>query len=54
MAIPRRRFIGYDVRAIAELTGARAGDIQAFLRGELEAGRTREITDRLRVAGLPI
>lgn len=51
---PRLRRHGYDVRAIAELTGARAGDIQAFLRGELEAGRTREITDRLRVAGLPI
>ena len=51
---PRLRRHGYDARAIAELAGARTADIQALLRGELEAGRTREITDRLRAAGLPI
>lgn len=51
---PSLRRHGYDARAIAELAGARTGDIQALLRGELEAGRTREITDRLRAAGLPI
>lgn len=51
---PRLRRHGYDVRAVAELASARASDIQALLRGELEATRTREITDRLRAAGLPI
>lgn len=51
---PRLRRHGYDARAIAELAGARTADIQTLLRGELEAGRTREITDRLRAAGLPI
>ncbi len=51
---PRLRRHGYDVRTVAELAGARTGDIQALLRGELEAGRTHEITDRLRAAGLPI
>jgi hypothetical protein len=50
---PRLRRHGYDVRAIAELASARTADIQALLRGE-EAARTREITDRLRAAGLPI
>jgi len=51
---PRLRRHGYDVRAVAELANAKAADIQALLRGELEAVRTREITDRLRAAGLPI
>jgi hypothetical protein len=51
---PRLRRHGYDVRALAELASARTADIQALLRGELEAARTREITDRLRAAGLPI
>jgi hypothetical protein len=51
---PRLRRHGYDVRAIAELASARTADIQALLRGELEAARTREITDRLRAVGLPI
>ena len=51
---PRLRRHGYDVRTVAELASARTADIQALLRGELEATRTREITDRLRAAGLPI
>ncbi len=51
---PRLRWHGYDVRTVAELASAKTSDIQALLRGELEATRTREITDRLRAAGLPI
>ena len=51
---PRLRRHGYDVRTVAELASAKTADIQALLRGELEAARTREITDRLRAAGLPI
>lgn len=51
---PRLRRQGYDVRAVADLAGARTADIQALLRGELEPVRTQEITDRLRAAGLPI
>jgi type II secretory pathway predicted ATPase ExeA len=51
---PRLRRHGYDVRTVAELASAKTSDIQALLRGELEATRTREITDRLRAAGLPI
>lgn len=51
---PRLRRHGYDVRSVAELASAKAADIQALLRGELEATRAREITDRLRAAGLPI
>jgi type II secretory pathway predicted ATPase ExeA len=51
---PRLRRHGYDVRAVAELAGAKTADIQALLRGELEAARAREVTDRLRAAGLPI
>lgn len=51
---PRWRRYGYDVRAVAELDSARTADIQALFRGELEAARTREITNHLRAAGLPI
>ena len=51
---PRLRRHGYDVRTVAELASTKVADIQALLRGELEAARTREITDRLRAAGLPI
>ena len=51
---PRLRRHGYDVRAVADLAHAKMADIQALLRGELEVGRTQEITDRLRAAGLPI
>ena len=51
---PRWRRHGYDVRAVADLANAKMADIQALLRGELEVGRTQEITDRLRAAGLPI
>jgi hypothetical protein len=50
----RLRRHGYDVRTVAELASAKTSDIQALLRGELEATRTREITHRLQAAGLPI
>jgi hypothetical protein len=45
---------GYDVHNLAEQFNAKPAEIRRFLRGELDAARTRELTDEMLAAGLPI
>jgi hypothetical protein len=45
---------GYDVNNLAEQFNAKPAEIRRSLRGELDAARTRELTDEMLAAGLPI
>jgi type II secretory pathway predicted ATPase ExeA len=45
---------GYTVRSLVEPFNAKPAEIRLFLRGELDANRTRELSDRMVAAGLPI
>ena len=45
---------GYNVRALAEQFNAKPAEIKRFLRGELDTTRTRELTDEMLAAGLPL
>ncbi len=51
---PRLVRHGYDARAVAELIGAKPGEVKSLLQGGLEAGRTREMTEQMLAAGLPV
>jgi type II secretory pathway predicted ATPase ExeA len=51
---PRLVRHGYDARAIAELLGAKSGEVRQLLQGTLEAGRARDLTDQMMAAGLPV
>lgn len=51
---PRLVRNGYDVRAVAELLGTKSGEVRQLLQGNLEAGRAREMTERMMAAGLPV
>ena len=51
---PRLTRNGYDLRSLAEQFNAKPAEIRRFLRGELDAARTRELTDEMLAAGLPI
>ncbi len=51
---PRLTRHGYNVRALAEQFNAKPAEIKRFFRGELDATRTRELTDEMLVAGLPL
>jgi hypothetical protein len=42
------------VHNLAEQFNAKPAEIRRFLRGELDAARTRELTDEMLAAGLPI
>jgi len=44
---------GYDIRSLVEQFDAKPAEIRQLLRGELDAGRTRELMDEMRAAGLP-
>jgi hypothetical protein len=44
---------GYDIRSLAEQFDAKPAEIRQLLRGELDPGRTRELMDEMRAAGLP-
>src|SRR3954471_11226433 len=44
---------GYDLRSLVEQFDAKPAEIRQLLRGELDAGRTRELMDEMRAAGLP-
>ena len=44
---------GYDVRSLVEQFDAKPSEIRQLLRGELDAGRSRELMDEMRAAGLP-
>ena len=46
--------IGYNPKALADLTDARLPEIRRFLKGKLDADRTDELSTLLRKAGLPI
>ena len=51
---PRLTRQGYTVKALAEQFGARPAEIRRLLDGHLEVGRTRELADMMRAAGLPM
>jgi type II secretory pathway predicted ATPase ExeA len=44
---------GYDVRSLAEQCDAKPSEIRQLLRGDLDPGRSRELMDEMRAAGLP-
>jgi hypothetical protein len=44
---------GYDIRSLVEQFEAKSAEIRQLLRGALDAGRTRELLDEMRAAGLP-
>ena len=44
---------GYDIRSLVEQFEAKPAEIRQLLRGELDAGRTGELLDEMRAAGLP-
>jgi type II secretory pathway predicted ATPase ExeA len=45
---------GYTVRALAEQFSAKPAEIRHLFRGELNAARFQELSERMRSAGLPI
>jgi hypothetical protein len=45
---------GYDVRILANQFNAKTTEIRQFLQGALDAERTRELTDQMLAAGLPL
>jgi type II secretory pathway predicted ATPase ExeA len=44
---------GYDIRSLVEQFEAKPAEIRQLLRGELDPGRTQELMDEMRAAGLP-
>ena len=44
---------GYDIRSLVEQFEAKPAEIRQLLRGDLDAGRTGELLDEMRAAGLP-
>ncbi|KZL24079.1 hypothetical protein PsAD37_02926 [Pseudovibrio sp. Ad37] len=46
--------IGYGPKALAEMTDSRVPEIRRFLKGQLDADRTDEISTIMRRAGLPL
>ena len=51
---PRLTRQGYSVKVLAEQFHARPAEIQRFLNGQLDPGRTRELADRMRAVGLAL
>ncbi|SEN69543.1 Type II secretory pathway, component ExeA (predicted ATPase) [Sphingomonas gellani] len=45
---------GYDAKSLAEQFDVRPLEIRRLLRGGLDPARTRELTDEMRAAGLPL
>jgi hypothetical protein len=45
---------GYDASSLASQFNTRSSDVRAFLAGTLDPGHTRELTERLREAGVPV
>lgn len=45
---------GYDPVSLASQLGARPSDVRAFLAGSLDPEHTRELTEQLREAGVPV
>jgi type II secretory pathway predicted ATPase ExeA len=51
---PRLTRYGYDVKSLAEQFHAKPSEIRLFLQGQLDATRTRELTEEMLTAGLPL
>ena len=51
---PRLTRYGYDVRSIADEFRLRSAEVRLFLQGQLDPVRTRELTEQMLVAGLPV
>ena len=51
---PRLTRQGYSVKVLAEQFHTRPTEIRRFLNGQLDAGRTRELADRMRAVGLAL
>ncbi len=45
---------GYDARPVAELIGAKPGEVRLLPQGGLETGRTHDLTEQMTAAGLPV
>ena len=50
---PRLMRQGYTARTLAEQFRAKPAEIRRFLSGQLDAARSRELTDQMSAAGLP-
>lgn len=51
---PRLMRHGYDVGALVNQFHAKPAEIKMFLNGTLDAARSRELTDQMLAAGLPL
>ena len=45
---------GYPVKVLAEQFHVKPSEIRRFLVGQLDAGRTQELADRMRAVGLAL
>lgn len=45
---------GYDAATLVRAFGAKPAEIRTFVAGTLGADRTRELTDHMRAAGVPL
>jgi hypothetical protein len=45
---------GYSAKNLSDQFYAKAAEVRLFLRGALDAERTRELSEQMRVAGLPL
>ncbi len=45
---------GYDLRGLAEQFNAKPAEIKLLFRGQLDPARTKELTEQMLTAGLPI
>lgn len=51
---PRLVWHGYTLRSLIEQFGTGPAEMRSFLRGELDSQRTRELSEQMQAAGLPI
>ena len=51
---PRLTRYGYDVKRIAEEFHVKPADVRLLLQGQLDPARSRDLTEQMLVAGLPV
>lgn len=51
---PRLTRQGYSPKVLADQSHAKPSGIRRFLNGQLDAGRARELADRMRAVGLAL